>query len=400
MESSEEFSDTDQLLEESQQTLPTPISGSDPLEHNEAGEVKFEEMSISDVVSFLRRNNIPSEFCGKFRENYIDGTEFMSLNEDDMRSIVLPLGLARKILRLQNKVVCHSTASSSNTPPQSSRIPEEISNTPSYSPPSSLGSTPSRSSSSEIVIPDHWRPEIEQCISEKNISDSARNEIVRILVSILFFKFSKPTTSQCADVARKFILKYPFAKDDLGNGYQSWADKMVERVRNVIKHDRKKGVKRPLEETNTSDQPAKWKPKSSELLRRYPLSSTTSPSTSISDPESLAKHETAMKTELSKSKPRDTVLLPLMKSTYHSRRIFILNEATSVASILAKYPVFSCSAAAIHQELGLVVTDSDVKGNFLNRWSSKYVPAILSYGEKSTKKSITKNNSERFRQNR
>lgn len=253
-----------------------------------------------------------------------------------------------------------------------------------------MGSTPSRSSSSEIVIPDHWRPEIEQCISEKNISDSARNEIVRILVSILFFKFSKPTTSQCADVARKFILKYPFAKDDLGNGYQSWADKMVERVRNVIKHDRKKGVKRPLEETNTSDQPAKRKPKSSELLRRYPLSSTTSPSTLISDPESLAKHEAAMKTELSKSKPRDTVLLPLMKSTYHSRRIFILNEATSVASILAKYPVFSCSAAAIHQELGLVVTDSDVKGNFLNRWSSKYVPAILSYGEKSTKKSITK----------
>ena len=124
---------------------------------------------------------------------------------------------------------------------------------------------------------------------------------------------------------------------------------MVERVRNVIKHDRKKGVKRPLEETNTSDQPAKWKPKSSELLRRYPLSSTTSPSTSISDPESLAKHEAAMKTELSKSKPRDTVLLPLMKSTYHSRRIFILNEATSVASILAKYPVFSCSAAAVSQ---------------------------------------------------
>ena len=90
-----------------------------------------------------------------------------------------------------------------------------------YSPSSSLGSTSSRSSSSEIVIPDHWRPEIEQCIFEKNISDSARNEIVRILVSQLFCKFSKPTTSQCADVARKFILKYPFAKDDLGNGYVS-----------------------------------------------------------------------------------------------------------------------------------------------------------------------------------
>ena len=119
---------------------------------------------------------------------------------------------------------------------------------------------------------------------------------------------------------------------------------MVERVRNVIKQDRKKGVKRLLEETNTSDQPAKRKPKSSELLRRYPLSSTTSPL--ILDPESLAKHEQAMKAELSKSKPRDTILLPLMKSTYHNRRIFILNE---VASILVKYPVFSCSAAAVSQ---------------------------------------------------
>jgi hypothetical protein len=26
-------------------------------------------------------------------------------------------------------------------------------------------------------------------------------------------------------------------KDDMGNGYQSWKDKMVETVRNVIKHD-------------------------------------------------------------------------------------------------------------------------------------------------------------------
>ena len=112
---------------------------------------------------------------------------------------------------------------------------------------------------------------------------------------------------------------------------QSWADKIIERVRNVIKQDRKKGVKRLLEETNTSDQPAKRKPKSSELLRRYPLSLTTSPL--ISDPESLAKHEQAMKAELSKSKPRDTILLP----TYHNRRIFILNEATSVASILVKF---------------------------------------------------------------
>ena len=56
MESDDEFSD---------QTLPTPICGSE--EHDEAGQVKFEEMSVSDVESFLTRNKIPAEFCEKFR---------------------------------------------------------------------------------------------------------------------------------------------------------------------------------------------------------------------------------------------------------------------------------------------------------------------------------------------
>ena len=54
-----------------------------------------------------------------------------------------------------------------------------------------------------------------------------------------------------------------------------------------------------------------------------------------------------MNAELAESKPRDTVLLPLMKSTYHNRRNFILNEATSVASILSKYPALSSTAAVV-----------------------------------------------------
>ena len=49
-------------------------------------------------------------------------------------------------------------------------------------------------------------------------------------------------------------------------------------------------------------------------------------------------------TELGKAKPRESVLLPLMKSTYGERRIFILNEATSVAIILTNYPALSCPA--------------------------------------------------------
>ncbi len=40
-----------------------------------------------------------------FSENYIDGSEFLTLTEDDMRSIVPPIGLARKIFRLQHKQV-------------------------------------------------------------------------------------------------------------------------------------------------------------------------------------------------------------------------------------------------------------------------------------------------------
>ena len=40
-----------------------------------------------------------------FLENYIDGTEFMSLSEENVRSIVPPIGLARKILQLQNRSV-------------------------------------------------------------------------------------------------------------------------------------------------------------------------------------------------------------------------------------------------------------------------------------------------------
>lgn len=46
-------------------------------------------------------------------------------------------------------------------------------------------------------------------------------EIVRTLVNLLFARFAKPTRDQCEDFARKLIMKYPFVKDDLGNGYVS-----------------------------------------------------------------------------------------------------------------------------------------------------------------------------------
>lgn len=79
----------------------------------------------------------------------------------------------------------------------------------------------SSSSKSETYVPDHWRPEVESCLQEQSLTESARNEMVRALVLQLFARSIKPTRIQCEAVARKLILKYPFLKDDLGNGYVS-----------------------------------------------------------------------------------------------------------------------------------------------------------------------------------
>ena len=72
-----------------------------------------------------------------------------------------------------------------------------------------------------LLIPDNWRPEVMQSIRNKSFSDSARNEVIRSLVNMLFTIATKPSRSQCDDLAKKFILKYPSSKDELGNGYVS-----------------------------------------------------------------------------------------------------------------------------------------------------------------------------------
>ena len=48
-----------------------------------------------------------------FSENYINGKEFVSLSEQEIRSMVTPIGLVRKILRLlpQHQVyICNSAS--------------------------------------------------------------------------------------------------------------------------------------------------------------------------------------------------------------------------------------------------------------------------------------------------
>ena len=92
---------------------------------------------------------------------------------------------------------------------------------------SSSSSLEDSNSAPQLYIPDIWRPEVSQCLKKKELTDSARNDMIRTLVNILYSVSEKPTRSLCDELARKLILKYPAIKDEVGNGYVSYS---LERV--------------------------------------------------------------------------------------------------------------------------------------------------------------------------
>lgn len=116
---------------------------------------------------------------------------------------------------------------------------------------------------------------------------------------------------------------------------------MVERVRNVIKRDRKRMPSSggSLSESTKRNKLSPEARKRDSLLRRYPTGAQLT-----EDAASTESHLSAIVTELAKAKPRDSVLLPLMRSTYPSRRLFILNDATSAKHILNEYPALQRQA--------------------------------------------------------
>ncbi len=116
---------------------------------------------------------------------------------------------------------------------------------------------------------------------------------------------------------------------------------MVERVQNVIKRDAKRS-KRPLTEPDVPSEP-KRKLKGAQLMRCYPISSDFDVPP-VESQETMQQHMKAISKELEKKKPRDSVLLPLMLSTYAPRRLFIMNDATSVGDTLNTYPALSRQA--------------------------------------------------------
>ena len=86
-------------------------------------------MSVADVALYLKEHGIPPQYYSKmliiFLDNYIDGMEFFSLKESDVKAMVPPIGLTKKIMRLLpkrynvssycNSILKHSTVLESGT---------------------------------------------------------------------------------------------------------------------------------------------------------------------------------------------------------------------------------------------------------------------------------------------
>lgn len=106
---------------------------------------------------------------------------------------------------------------------------------------------------------------------------------------------------------------------------------MLARVRNLIKADRKKN---PTSTAHPQSPKRQCKAAADLLLRRYPVMQQAS----LEDAESIAQHKKAMSEEMARAKPRDSILLPLMKMSYQNRWDFIRNEVQPVQEILQEYP--------------------------------------------------------------
>ena len=67
-----------------------------------------------------------------------------------------------------------------------------------------------------VQIPDYWRQETKDCLDDGVLDDESREDMTCILVTLLVAKYgAKPDRSNCEELVRRLILKYPFTKDAL-----------------------------------------------------------------------------------------------------------------------------------------------------------------------------------------
>ena len=177
---------------------------------------------------------------------------------------------------------------------------------------------------------------------------------------------------------------------------------MKECLRNRGKAAKRKGKKNGS--SSSPKRPRKITPKD-KLLRRYPVRVQDF---TVEDPAGIDQHKKAITKELKKAKPRDSVLLPLMQSTYQERRMFVESDASAASEILANYPALCRPAVVspwslqgsqypislcdnicmqIEQEMGLIVGQKEIRNTFEHNWTT-VVPGVLKYGSKSKKKTV------------
>lgn len=119
--------------------------------------------------------------------------------------------------------------------------------------------------------------------------------------------------------------------------------KIQECFRNRVKQARRKLQRKgDLEEDSSAPKRPRKSGHKDHLFRRYPVT----PSDSLDDPRSIDEHCKGMCAEMKKGSPRDHLLLPLLKSTYNSRRMYVEFDADAdVRSTLAAYPALHRPAA-------------------------------------------------------
>ena len=133
-------------------------------------------------------------------------------------------------------------------------------------------------------------------------------------------------------------------------------------MRNVIKTDKRKSK-------DQLDIPSAKRPKAKEdlLLRRYP---STDELHGQVDEETAAQHCKLMNTEAGKTKPRNQIILPLMKVTYVTRSLYIRTEASSVKEILGTYAALKLpSVVSMHIFCCRLLCDRIL----YNRWSKRWI---------------------------
>lgn len=118
---------------------------------------------------------------------------------------------------------------------------------------------------------------------------------------------------------------------------------MLERIRNLIKTDRKKNKDVHSNGTPSALKRSKKSSTKDQLLRRYPIKFDNSDL--IEDPASVCQHIAAIGEEMKKAKPRESLILPLMKKTFRDRWEFVQHDALSVKDVMEKFPAFKFPAA-------------------------------------------------------